>query len=83
MPNPTVKSSWEPIITCVTPLHIANYMIFGRLRSVQCLCQMRGVYLLTPCQVSNRARQLQDAMIARADNWYHFSHYGKSDILVQ
>jgi len=39
-------------------------MIFGRLRSVQRLRQMRGLDLLTSCQISYRPCQFQDAMIS-------------------
>ena len=38
-------------------------MIFGRLRSVQRLCQMRRLDLFTPREICNRAGQFEDTMI--------------------
>jgi hypothetical protein len=36
---------------------------FGRLRSVQRLCQIHGLDLLTPRQIGNCARQFEDPVI--------------------
>jgi len=49
-------------------------MIFGRLRSVQRLCQMCGLDVFTPRQVCNRARQFQDVMAKKPP------HLGLSEI---
>ena len=44
---------------------------FERPRSVQRLCQMHSLDFLTPCQICNRARHLQDRLLCKSDCYEH------------